>query len=128
MVAVVEEDQEKAGLTWVVDGLDAACGDFPKTRRSKSSSFVDEMFMLDPPIPFAVLEEMSRERGSTDWLVADSSWSFLVCSRSILDDRDLMRSMNDLNCCRSRSGPRLKIQSMGNTSRAKKSVSAILPT
>lgn len=118
------EDQEKAGI-WA-EGFGADGAGFPKTSRSKSSSFVDTVF--EPLKPLVALDGVLTERVSEDLFVADNSCNFLVCSRSILDERDLMRSMNDLNCCRSRRGPRLKLHSMGNMSSAKKSVSTILPT
>ena len=101
----------------------------PKTKRSKSSEVPPKSsFPFDPfigenePCPadlglvtvFAELEE--------------SSLSFLVCSRSILLESDLINVMNAWNCCKSNSGPKLKFQSTGKTSIAKKSESAIWPT
>lgn len=58
----------------------------------------------------------------------ESSCSFLICSVSIFVDSFLIRSMKHLNCCRFRSGPRLKFHRIGRTSVARKSASAIEPT
>lgn len=55
-----------------------------------------------------------------------SSLSFFVCSCSILTEITLMRLMYSENCCRSRSGPRLKLHKIGSTSKARKSESAML--
>ena len=57
-----------------------------------------------------------------------SSRSLRVCSSSIFCEMALVRSMYSLNCCRLSKGPRLKLQRIGRTSKARKSVSAIWPT
>lgn len=61
-------------------------------------------------------------------LLAESSCSLRVCSRSIRDERLLIRVMKAWNWERSRRGPRLKLQMIGSTSMARKSESATLPT
>ena len=100
----------------------------PSTSRSKSfsptSSFVFEVKkpLVDPEL----IKSFGFEVSFTFEL--DKSRNFLICSVSIFADIFLMRSMNPWNCDRLRRGPRLKLQSMGSTSIARKSVSAIRPT
>lgn len=104
--------------------------DLPNTRRSKS-------FSAPPPAPFesyillegpAPIASFDVEIDGFPLLFDDSSLSFRVCSFSIFDDKVLMRLMNSWNCSRFSNGPRLKLHSIGRTSIAKKSASAILPT
>lgn len=104
--------------------------DLPSTRRSKS-------FSPPPPAPFEsyILQEGPAPIASFDMeidefplLFDDSSLNFRVCSCSIFDDKVLIRLMNSWNCSRFSNGPRLKLHSIGRTSIAKKSASAILPT
>ena len=74
-------------------GLGAACVGLPSTSRSKSSSVV--VVVLELLKPLGALEERLRDGFSADPLLADNSWSFLLCSRSIREESDLMRSIYD---------------------------------
>lgn len=101
---------------------------FPFTRRSKSIS-PPSAPLLDVPNALVPPKDMkSSLRAAPEPFVPESSCSFLVCSVSTRDERLLMRSMNDWNCFRSRSGPKLMLHNTGRMSKATKSASATPPT
>ena len=101
----------------------------PSTRRSKSFSLASPP-ALDPTPLVAPMLMRSLNLGLSAVVceVEAKSRSLRVCSCSIFDERDLISVMKSWNWCRLSSGPRLKDQSMGRTSIARKSESAILPT
>ena len=108
--------------SWPLEAVDPR----PRTKRSKlfrvesvSVAMKASEALEELPVPFWNPPESPPE---------DSSLSFLVCSRSILEERLLIRAMNCSNWRRLRRGPRLKLQMTGRTSKATKSVSATLPT
>ena len=103
----------------------------PVTRLSKSSS---PPFWL-PPSPFVALPgPLPKDMKSLALvppegaLLMESSWSLRVCSCSMRVDSCLISVMKAWNCCKLRSGPSEKFHSIGKTSMARKSESAIFPT
>jgi len=102
----------------------------PLTSLSKSSSSPPPLAcsnaaLLWPPKPIKSSTGTAVVDASP---LADSSCNFLVCSSSTRRDSDLMRSMNDWNCFRFRSGPNDMLHRIGSRSIATKSASAACPT
>ena len=99
----------------------------PETRFSKSVSSP----LADISMPLVVLFDPN---GRSPLIVelagpvfADRSWSFFVCSDSILVDIVLINVIYAWNCCKFRSGPRANDQSIGKISSARKSASTTFP-
>lgn len=136
----VVEDQAKAGDAVEVDARATegpesklsqgsmaspdSVASLPRTRRSKvlfMSPVSGEVGLL------AVLEEPLAPFWKPPLSAEDNSCSFFFCSRSILLEIVLIKAMNCSNCLRSSSGPRAKLHRTGRASKARKSVSAIVP-
>lgn len=100
----------------------------PFTRASKSSSLPPLVASKAVPVrpPKAIKSSLGA---AVDPLVdPDSSCNFFVCSSSTFRDKVLMRSMNDWNCLRLSSGPKLIFHKIGRISMATNSASAVCPT
>lgn len=82
----------------------------PDTSVSKSLSSVCPL-LDEPPLTW-----LFPTKVLVDVPFADSSCNFRVCSRSILADSDFIKIMNDWNCSRFNSGPRLNCHSRGRMS------------